>query len=127
MHGMQERVAVGAVDRCRKFGMQRHGLADSIEREIWSVCLAFHFEFREFAGIFSVGGKDSRDPRKGTEVGVGEFVTPVYGRRAWIIDVPRTEIASRVDFSFRLGIGQRSMKVERLVEAYGSQREIVED
>ena len=99
-HGMKVGVAVGAVDGGGKFGVQRDGAADGIEREIGSVGDALNFNLIELACVLAGGRERAADAGEGVEVGVVETVVAGDGSVAGIVGVPRTEGASGGDFAF---------------------------
>src|SRR6266404_7031978 len=102
---MEVGVAVGAVDRGGKFGVEGDGAADGIEREIRRVGLALDFELIEVARIFSGGGKRAADAGEGVEVGIVETIGAGDGSEGGIFGVPGAEGAVGGDFAFGLGVG----------------------
>src|SRR5580692_4927174 len=114
---MQKSVSIRAVHGSSELRVQRHGLANLIEREIRSVRLAVDLKVREFPGKLSRGRQDPCDAGKRAEIRVGEFVSAGNGRDARIIKVPGTEVPASVDFTLRFGICQRSVEVEGLAHA----------
>src|SRR6185437_8154251 len=124
-HGVQEGISVGSVYRGGVLCVERHRLADLVEREIGGVRFAFNLELRKFAAELSRGGQDASNPWKRPEIGVGEFVRTRDGSGARIIKVQGAKIAASVDLAFGFGVCQRSVKAKRLVHAGCTQVEVV--
>src|ERR1700722_20999478 len=112
---MQKSISIRAVHGGSELRVQRHWLADLVEREIRSVRLAVDLQLGECSAKLSRGRQDPCDAGKRAEIRVGELVSAGNGRPARFIKVPGTEFPASVDFTLGFGICQRSVEVEGLV------------